>query len=168
MKSATFTRLDLRLTLSRQPLLALLFGTIVTLSLWLLAHPSGIQPATLDAASDPARIVAAQRNFHSMLIPAADLAKAQQAILASAANHQLSVGHVEYAQEGEASAGFTRSTMHLPFSGRYADIRTFIESALDKQPALLIRHLSLQRETSAETNFALNATLTVEFLIGRP
>lgn len=167
MTSSSLTLLDLRLMLSRQPLMALFFGGILALAGWLLTHQSDIQPTAMNNSIDPARIVAAQRNFQSMLIPAADLAKAQQVILDSAAKHQLTVGHVEYAQEIEAGAGFARSTMSLPVTGNYGDIRAFIDSALASQPALLIRHLSIQRETATEENFALKATLTAQLLSGR-
>ena len=57
--------------------------------------------------------------------------------------------------------------MTIPVTGSYADIRAFIASALMKQPALLIRHLSIQQESSTEGVLALKATLTVEFLIER-
>ncbi len=86
MTSSTFSLLDLRLMLRRQPHMALLFGGILALAGWLLTHQAEIQPVTMDNSIDPARIVAAQRNFQSMLIPAAELAKAQQAILDSAAS----------------------------------------------------------------------------------
>lgn len=162
------TLLDLRLMFARQPALALLFGLLVLLAIGLLTQAPPVQPGMLAANIDPARIVAAQRNFQSLLISPANLAKAQQAILDVAARHQLTVGRVEFAQEAEASTGFTRSTMHLPVSGRYADIRRFIENALASQPAMAIRHLNIQRETSGEENFALTATLTVQFMLGKP
>ncbi len=167
MTSSTFSLLDLRLMLRRQPVMALLFGGILALAGWLLTHQAEIQPVIMDNSIDPARIVAAQRNFQSMLIPAAELAKAQQAILDSAAENQLSIGHVEYTEEVEVGAGFARSTMNFPLTGSYGDIRAFIDSALASQPALLIRHLSIQRETATEENFALKATLTAQFLTGR-
>jgi hypothetical protein len=167
MNSSNFTLLDLRLMLSRQPATAVLLVSILALSAWLFSQQSDIRPDAMTNAIDPARIVAAQRTFQSMLIPPNELAKAQQAMLDSAAQHQLSVGHVEYVQEAEAGAGFTRSSMNLPLTGSYTDIRSFIDNALATQPALLIRHLSIQRETSSEENSALKATLTAQFLIGR-
>ena len=167
MNSSRLTLLDLRLMLSRQPATALLLLSILALSVWLFSQQSENQPEGMLNTIDPARIVAAQRNFQSMLIPPNELAKAQQAMLDSATQHQLSVGHVEYAQEAEAGAGFTRSSMSLPLTGSYTDIRAFIDNALATQPALLIRHLSIQRETSSEENSALKATLTAQFLIGR-
>ncbi len=168
MNSSRFTLLDLRLMLSRQPATAVLLVSILALSAWLFSQQSENQPEGMLNTIDPARIVAAQRTFQSMLIPPNELAKAQQAMLDSATQHQLSIGHVEYAQEAEAGAGFTRSSMNLPLTGSYTDIRTFIDNALATQPALLIRHLSIQRETSSEENSALKATLTAQFLIGRP
>ena len=166
MSSSSFTLLDLRLMLSRQPLTALLFVGILALAVWLLSHHAAIEPAAINTI-DPARIVAAQRNFQSLLIPPAELAKAQQTLLESAARHQLSVGQVEYAQESEAGAGFTRSSINLSLSGSYANLRSFIDTALATQPALLIRHLSIQRETVSEENSTLKATLTAQFLTGR-
>ena len=167
MNSTTFTLLDLRLMLARRPLLSLFIGAIVLLLIGLVVQPQPVQPGELNGTSDPARVVAAQRHFQSMLIPAADLAKAQQAILDGAVSHQLAVGRVEYAQEADIGAGFARSTMNLPVRGRYADIRAFIESSLISQPAMSIRHLTIQRETSGEADFVLAATLTAQFLIGR-
>lgn len=166
MSSSSFTLLDLRLMLTRQPLTALLLGGILALAGWLLSHHAETQPATLNNTLDPARIVAAQRNFQSLLIPPAELAKAQQTLLESAARHQLSVGQVEYAQESEAGAGFTRSSINLSLSGSYANLRTFIDHALATQPALLIRHLSIQRESNPE-EIVLKTTLTAQFLTGR-
>ena len=167
MNSATSALLDLRLMLARRPLLSLLIGAVVLLVIGLPAQPRPVQPGGLNGNIDPARVVAAQRHFQNMLIPAADLATVQQAILDSAVSHQLAVGRVEYAQEADIGAGFTRSTMNLPVRGRYADIRAFIESALISQPAMSIRHLTIQRETSGEANFVLAATLTAQLLIGK-
>ena len=47
MTSSTFSLLDLRLMLRRQPLMALLFGGILALAGWLLTHQPEIQPALL-------------------------------------------------------------------------------------------------------------------------
>jgi hypothetical protein len=44
MTSSTFSLLDLRLMLRRQPLMAMLFGGILALAGWLLTHQSEIQP----------------------------------------------------------------------------------------------------------------------------
>ena len=167
MTSSTFTLLDLRLMLTRQPLTTLLLVSILAMAALLLKHNTEIQPAELNNAIDPARIIAAQRNFQNILIPPADLALAQQAILESAARHQLSIGHVEYAQETEAGAGFARSSMNFSLTGSYANIRTFIDNALATQPALLIRHLNIQRESGTKENLALKATLTAQFLTER-
>lgn len=159
--------LDFRLMLGRQPTTALLLAAILVLFVWLLTHASADKPQMPISGADPARVVAAQRNFQSILIPSSGLAKAQQVILDSAASHQLRLGQVDYTQEVEGDSGFSRSTMTIPVTGSYADIRAFIASALMKQPALLIRHLSIQQESSTEGAFALKATLTVEFLIER-
>lgn len=161
------TLLDLRLMMTRQPFTALCLGVVIVLTTWLLRGPSDIGSHESNGGIDPARLVAAQRNFQAILIPSSGLAKAQQALLESATSHQLTIGQVEYAQETEAESGFVRSSMIFPVTGRYVDIRTFIESALAKQPALLIRHLNIQHESAAEENSALKATLTAHFLIGR-
>ena len=163
MKS--ITALDLRLMLKRQPLMALLLGVIILLAGALLIQPPPVQPG-LNSTIDPARVVAALRNFQGTLIPAAELAKTQQAILDSAASHQLITGRVEYAMENEAGAAFARSSMNLPVTGRYADIRAFIEAALLSQPAMVIRHLSIQRESS-EASSSVTATLSAQFLVAR-
>ena len=166
MNSSTFTLLDLRLMLTRQPLTALLLVGILALAAWLLSHHAEVQPTAVNNGIDPARIVAAQRNFQSLLIPPTELAKAQQTLLESAARHQLRVGQVEYAQEAEAGASFARSSINLSLSGSYANLRNFIDSALATQPALLIRHLSIQRESNPEEK-VLKTTLTAQFLTGR-
>ena len=165
MNSSSFTLLDLRLMLTRQPLTALLLGGILALAGWLFSHHAEIEPGAINTI-DPARIVAAQRNFQSLLIPPTELAKAQQTLLESAAHHQLSVGQVEYAHETEAGAGFTRSSINLSLSGSYANLRNFIDHALATQPALLIRHLRIQRESNPE-EIVLKTTLTAQFLTGR-
>ena len=161
----TLSILDLRLMLTRQPLTALLFGIIVLLlGVFLMRQPQ-VQPG-LDDSPDPARSLAAQRNFAGILIPPGELAKTQQALLDSAAGYQLVVGRVEYAMENDSGADFARSSMNLPVTGRYADIRAFIESALASQPAMAIRHLSIQRE-NAEAGVAVTATLSAQFLVSR-
>ncbi len=157
--------LDLRLMLARQPLMALLLGVIILLAGALLIQQPPVQPSLNDTI-DPARVIAAQRNFQGVLIPAAELAKTQQAVLDSAASHHLVIGRVEYAMENEAGAAFGRSSMNFPVTGRYADIRIFIESALKNHPAMAIRHLSIQRETS-EASTSVTATLNAQFLVGR-
>lgn len=159
------TMLDVRLMLRRQPLTALLLGVIVLLAgILLFEHPQ--VPLTLDGTSDPARIIAAQRKFQGILIPAAELTKTQQAILDSAAAHQLTVGRVEYATENDEGTDFARASMNLPVTGRYADIRAFIESALGSQPAMAIRRLSIQRE-STDAGSTVTAILSAQFLVAR-
>lgn len=161
----TLSLLDLRLMLSRQPLIALLLGLILLLAGVLLIRQPQVQPK-LNDAPDPARSVAARQIFQDILIPAGELAKAQQALLDSAASHQLIVGRVEYAMENEPGTAFTRSSMNLPVSGRYADIRAFIENALASQPAMAIRHLSIQRE-NADPGMVVSATLSAQFVVAR-
>ena len=159
--------LDFRLMVARQPLTALLLGGIIACALWLAMQPSEMDARPGAGGVDPARIVAAQRNFQAILIPPSGLAKAQQTLLESASGHQLNVGHVEYAQETEADPGFVRASMSFPVTGRYADIRAFIEGALARQPALLIRRVTIQNDGSGEDSQLLKASLSVKFLIGR-
>lgn len=159
------TMLDVHLMLRRQPLTALLLGLIILMAGILLGQPPQVRPA-LYGTSDPARVIAAQRQFQGILIPAAELATTQQAILDSADAHQLTVGRVEYAMENEEGADFARASMNLPVTGRYADIRAFIESALGSQAAMAIRQLSIQRE-SADAGSIVTATLNAQFLVAR-
>lgn len=167
MKSVVFSRLDLRLMFSRQPLLGWLLGVLVLFSVGgVLQAPSDRQPVSANNV-DPARIAAAKRSFEAILVPAGDLDRVQQSILDAAASHQLTVGRVEYEQESNSGARFVRASMSLPLSGRYTDIRAFIESSMSTQPALSIRHLSIRRETSGEESTGLVvATLLVQFLVG--
>lgn len=164
MKSLTW--LDLRLMLSRQPAVAALLGIIVALSGFLLAHPPQVQDANhLSMGIDPARVIAAQRSFRGMLIAPSALAAAQQAVLEAAVSQRLTVGPVDYAQEVDPAGNFSTASMRLPVTGSYADIRHFVDAVLSAQPAMSIRHLSLQRE-AADGMVVLNATLTVQFLVG--
>ena len=166
--SPTVTLLDLRLLFSRRPVLLLVPGLLAAAAIWLLAHP--LQPPTpvTDAAGDPARIVAAQRNFRSVLIAPAALAASQQELLETASRHHLIVGQVDYAQEAQAAGRFSRASMHLPLTGRYADIRAFLASALASQPALSFSQLAIQRNTPTDLNSTLTATLTAQFMLGEP
>lgn len=166
MKTGTFTALDLRLMFSRQPGLMILLGALVVLIVVILARPSQARPVATAPSIDAARIVAAQRNFRRLLIPSADLAAAQQAVLDIAASHHLSVGRVDYTQEADTAGRFVRASMRLPINGRYADIRAFLEGSLAGQPAMSIRHLSIQREAATEPSSVLTATLTAQFLVG--
>ena len=159
------TMLDVRLLLTRQPLTALLLGLIVVVAGILFGQHTQVRPP-LDGTSDPARVMAARRQFQGILIPAAELTTTQRAILDSAAAHQLTVGRVEYAMENEEGTDFARSSMNLPVTGRYADIRAFIESALGSQPAMAIRRLSIQRE-SADAGSTVTAILSAQFLVAR-
>lgn len=159
------TWLDLRLMLSRQPAVAALLGIIVALSGVLLAHPPHMQDENLSMDIDPARIIAAQRSFRGTLIAPSALAGAQQAVLEAAASQRLTIGPVDYAQEVDPAGNFSIASMRLPVTGSYADIRRFVDAALSAQPAMSIRHLSLQRE-AADGMVVLNATLTLQFLVG--
>jgi hypothetical protein len=94
------------------------------------------------------------------------LAAAQQAVLDIAASHHLSVGRVDYTQEADTAGRFVRASMRLPINGRYADIRAFLEGSLAGQPAMSIRHLSIQREAATEPSSVPTATLTAQFLVG--
>lgn len=158
------TWLDFRLMLSRQPAVAALLGIIVALSGVLLAHPPQAQDANLSMAIDPARVIAAQRSFRGTLIAPSALAGAQQSVLEAAASHRLTVGPVDYAQEVDPAGNFSTASMRLPVTGNYADIRHFVDAVLNSQPAMSIRHLSLQRE-AADGMVVLSATLTVQFLV---
>ena len=59
----TLTLLDLRLLFSRLPVLLLVPGMLAVAAIWLLALPPQSPALVTDAAVDPARIIAAQRNF---------------------------------------------------------------------------------------------------------
>lgn len=160
------TLLDLRLLFARRPALFLLPGLLVVAAIWLLARPSQPPAPVTDTAGDAARIVAAQGNFRAVMIAPAALAASQQELLETASRHHLTVGQVDYVQEAHAAGQFSQAGMNLPLSGRYADIRAFLDSALANQPALSFRHLAIQRNTSADPNSQLAATLTVQFLVG--
>lgn len=160
------TWLDLRLMLVRQPGISALLGIIVVLSMLLLNQPTSNREASSAPGLNPARIVAAQRSFLGVLIPAGELATAQQTVLDAASHHRLQVAAVEHGQEPDPVGGFTIASMRMPVSGSYSDIRAFIDNILKNQPALSIRHLSIQRE-QRDGSGALNATLTLQFFVGR-
>lgn len=162
----TVTLLDLRLLFSRRPVLLLVPGLLAVAAIWLLALPPQSPAPVTDAAVDPARIIAAQRNFRSVLIAPSALAASQQELLETASRHHLTVGQVDYAQEAHAAGRFSQASMHLPLSGRYRDIRAFLASALASQPALSFRQLAIQRNTPTDLNSTLTATLTAQFLLG--
>ena len=159
------TWLDLRLMLGRQPDVAVLLGIVVALSGVLLAHPPQAQDANLSTVIDPARVIAAQRSFRGTLIAPSALAGVQQAVLEATTTHRLIVGPVDYAQEVDPAGHFSTASMRLPVTGTYADIRQFVDAVLAAQPAMSIRHLSMQREAT-DGIVALQATLTVQFLVG--
>lgn len=171
MKSpGTFSLLDLRLILIRQPMLAFLLFLIVLATFWVLAHPPQEPPSATEMAVDPARIIAAQRNFRNILIAPDSLAAAQQELHANASSHHLTIGQVDYEHEADTTGGFSQVSMRLPVTGRYDDFRAFIDSALASQPAMSIRHLTIQRNTNADAqaNSSVTATLTAQFLLGAP
>lgn len=157
--------LDLKLMLYRQPAVAALLGIIVVLGGLLLMQPPARPVSPVAASVDPARVLAAQRNFRALLLAPDALAGAQQSVLAAAAAHHLGVGQIDYAEEPDQAGRFTLASMRLPVVGSYADIRAFVDAVLAAQPALAIRHLNIQRETNGAGVFALNATLTVQFLV---
>lgn len=158
--------LDLRLLFSQQPGLLWLLCLLFIALAWVWAHPHAAETAGNSLTIDPARLAAARHNFRNLLIPRAELATMQQALLDRAAQHQLSVGQVDYSQETDTAGGFTSASMRLSVSGRYADIHRFIESQLASQPALAIRYLSIQRDASGEANPRVSANLTAQFLVG--
>lgn len=156
--------LDLRLMLSRQPGASLLLAGVIVAIFWLFTHPPEPAVPAASPGVDPARLAAARHSFRNILIAPAALASSQQALLETAATHQLAVGQVDYAQESNA-AGFVQASMRLPLTGRYADIRAFLSSALAAEPALAIRHLSLQRD-AGDNSTTVTASLTLQFLVG--
>lgn len=158
--------LDLKLIFFRQPVMASLLGIIVFLVAAVWQQPVMPPASQFTAGVDPLNLLAAQRNFRALFITPADLAGTQQSVLAAAAAHQLNVGQVDYTQELDTAGGFTLASMRLPVQGRYGDIRAFIDEVLAAQQALAIRHLTIQRETVEPGIFSLNATLTVQFLVG--
>lgn len=163
----TITLLDLRLLFSRRPVLFLVPVTLAA-AIWLLAHLLQRPAQVTDTSVDTARIIAAQRDFRSILIAPTALAATQQELLETASRYRLTVGQVDYAQETDATGRFAQASMHLPLTGRYADISAFLASALASQPALTFRHLAIQRNTPTDLNSTLTATLTVQFLLGEP
>jgi hypothetical protein len=162
----TVTLLDLRLLLSRRPVLLLAPGMLAVAAIWLLAQPPQPPAPATDAAVDPARIIAAQRNFRSVLIAPSALAASQQELLEMASRHHLTVGQVDYAQETQVAGRFSKASMHLPLNGRYADIRAFLTNALAAQPALSFPLIAIQRNPPTDLNSTLTATLTAQFLLG--
>lgn len=163
-KPFTLSWLDLRLMLARQPGASLLLAAVIIAIFWLFAHPPEPAGPEIVPGVDPARLAAARHTFRSILIAPGALASSQQALLESATAHQLNVGQVDYAQESYA-AGFIQASMRLPLSGRYTDIRAFLDSALAAEPALAIRHLSLQRD-AGDSSTTVTASLTLQFLVG--
>jgi hypothetical protein len=161
--------LDLHLLVSRSPNVAMLLG-IMALSIVGLMAVTNRGPEVNSspiAVSDSTAV--AQRNFRAILIERSALDAAQQRIFEAATSHHLSVGRVDYAQETDQSGRFTVASMRFPVIGRYHDIRAFIESALAVQPALSLRHLLIERESSPvanEMNALLSATLTMQLLLG--
>lgn len=169
MKSpGTFALLDLRLMVVRQPVLAVLFGLIIVVMFWLLAHPPQEPSPATDTSVDPARVIAAQRNFRSILIAPGALAAAQQELQAEASGHSLNIGQVDYVHETDTTGGFTQVSMRLPVTGRYVDVKAFVDSALASQPAMSIRHLAIERNANTEASSTVTATLTAQFLLGEP
>ncbi len=163
--TTTVTLLDLRLLFSRHPVL---FLVPVMLAVAILLQVRSPQPPALltDAGVDVARILTAQRNFRNVLIAPAALGATQQELLDMASRYHLTVGQVDYAQEAGAAGRFAQASMHLPLTGRYADISAFLASALASQPALSFRRLVIQRNTPGDLNSTITATLTVQFLLG--
>lgn len=157
--------LDLRLMLSRQPLVASIFGAIVVLAGVLLMQPPDSEVISSSAGPDPARILAAQRSFRGTLIAPSALAGAQQAVLEAAASHRLGLGAVEYAREPDSVGGFDNASMRFTVTGSYTDLRGFAAAILNSQTAVSIRHLSLRREFS-DGLATVNGTFTVQFLVG--
>jgi hypothetical protein len=160
------TWLDLRLMLRCQPAMAALLGFIVVLTFLLLNQPAPNRDLSSAPGLDPARVIAAQRTFHGILIPADGLSAAQQSVLDAASQHVLQVGAVEHGQEPDPLGGFTVASMRMPVSGSYNSIRAFIDQILTQQPALSIRHMVIQREQRDDSP-TLNAALTLQFFVGR-
>lgn len=166
MKSVTW--LDLRLMITRQPGIALLLAMLLLAAGWLLTQPSHTQRTETRGRFDSERLIAAHREFRKLLIPPERLAASQQAFLDAAANQNLRIGQVDYSAESEPAGRFSRVLMRLPVTGRYADIRIFLETAMADQPALSLRQLSIQRDTESDLTSTVTATLAAQFLVGEP
>lgn len=160
-----FELLDLRLLLTRQPVLAALLLVLCALLGSTLFKPPQERPV-FASNGNPARLLSAQQNFRQLLIPISALPSTQQAILELAANQSLSVGQVDYHQESESAGKFIRATMRLPLNGRYANLRRFITTLLADYPALAILDLNIEVTKGEDTDAVLAATLTVQLLLG--
>ena len=153
------SRLDLHLLADRHPGWLLMVALLLLGTFFFLRQSA---PVAVQPLQDTHQLQIAEQQFRASLLSSADLANAQQAIVDLAQQHALSLGRIDYTPEAEPQGGFTRVGMRLPLSGRYADLRSFIDESLRQQPALALRQLTMEQGS----NYTVQATLTVEFLLG--
>jgi hypothetical protein len=109
------------------------------------------QPQTTVAAVDGTRqLLARHRSFREVLIPATELDALQLTVLESAAQHQLTLGRIDYSTEPNAAGRFAVVSLQMPVRGRYTDLRAFLDELLQTRPALAIEDLALQRDPSGK------------------
>jgi len=68
-------------------------------------------------------------------------------IFAHAGRGDLVLAQAEYRRHGDPGQGFGTVEMRLPVTGRYMDLRRFIDATLQGMPGLALREASFRRET---------------------
>jgi len=99
--------------------------------------------------------------FRAVLAEEAQVLATIQAVLDLAASHQLLSTRADYQRGRDPQAQLDTLQMTVPVSGRYADIRRWIEEILATQPFVSVDELSFKRDEIARHEIEAKVRLSI-------
>lgn len=106
--------------------------------------------------------------FREVLAEESQVLATIQAVLDLAASHQLLSTRADYQRGRDLQAQVDTLQMTVPVSGRYADIRRWIEEILATQPFVSVDELSFKREEIARNEIEATVRLRIWHHPARP
>lgn len=144
-------RLTIELMLRRHGwpvILALLLPAAILAAALLLPAGQAVAPAVVPAADGSRRLDAHHRAFLAVLMPHGEIEARQRGVLDAALRHGLVPGRVDYGHENSEAGRFGVATLQMPLRGSYTDLRAFLATVLEAQPALAVRDLAVRRDAA--------------------
>ena len=144
-------RLTIELLLRRHgwpTVLSLTLLAVIAVAALLRATLPEAPPTVVPAADGSRQLDAHHRAFLALLIPRGEIEARQRGVLDAALRHGLIAGRVDYGYENSAAGRFGVATLQMPLRGNYTDLRAFLVTVLEAQPALAVRDLALRRDAA--------------------
>lgn len=144
-------RLTIELMLRRHGwpvILALLLPAVILAGALLMSAGQAEAPTVVPAADGSRQLDAHHRAFLAILMPHGEIEARQRSVLDAALRHGLAPGRVDYGYESSAAGRFGVATLQMPLRGSYTDLRAFLATVLEAQPALAVRDLAVRRDAA--------------------